>query len=100
MGGSISMRWINSLILSLVFLLSACSHEVIQGYVYNKEYTPVHFNYVWIGKSFIMEYIPAMYYLDLTSCSSLQTDGNCQITILVGVDEQTYDSVKIGDFYK
>lgn len=109
---------IAGLLLSLfaLVLLAACTPPLTRGYVYDKQYQPAYTTYIpgystkscsKIGKSTscytyyhpsVVDWHPAEYYLKITSCSSLQTDGQCQ-TGWVDVDQATYDSTRVGSYY-
>lgn len=105
-------------LLSLLALLSACTPPLTKGYVYDKQYQAAYTQYLpgYTSESCVSEgkygeectpvyhpailiYHPAYYYLELTTCSSLQTDGNCQ-TGEISVDESTYDRTRVGSYYQ
>lgn len=106
------------LLLSSLFALalSSCTPPLTKGYVYDKQYSAEWVQYVpgYFGRScsgsgssrscstyYVPGYTidhPAEYYLDLTTCSSLQTDGQCK-TGWIDVDSETYSRYRIGQYY-
>jgi len=104
------------LLLLSLFALAACDPPLTRGYVYDKQYYPAYSSYTpgysttscsKVGKSTscytiyhpaIVIYHPAEYYLRLTTCSNLETTGQCQ-TGWVYVDAGTYDNTRIGSYY-
>lgn len=116
-GGMLEMKkMIGLLLLSLLLLLLACTPPLTKGYVYDKQYQAASTSYSpaystqscsgsgskrtckTIYHPGISYYKPAEYELGITSCSSLQTDGQCQ-TSWVEVDQNTYDSTRVGSYY-
>lgn len=103
------------LLLSL-FALAACTPPLTRGYVYDKQYHPGYTQHVsgystttctTVKKTKVCKqekhsgytvWHSARYYLEITTCSSLETSGQCQ-TGWVDVDEGTYDSTRIGSYY-
>jgi hypothetical protein len=100
-----------------VALLVACTPPLTRGYVYDKQYQAAYMQYIpgyttesctKVGKydeecdsvyhPGYTIWHPEHYYLELTSCSTLQTDGQCQ-TGEVEVDQNTYDGYRIGSYY-
>lgn len=104
-------------LLLMSLLLAACDAPITRGYVYNKQYTVAQWDYTpgyttrsctkrscyTVYHPGYVYYQPAHYYLELTTCSSLQTDGQpgsgCK-TGEVEVDQETYDATKIGSYYE